>query len=106
MTSLLSEVWTIDAIVALVVIEGLILAGRRLKTGLGPPVTGTLANLCSGAALLMALRATLAGGSFASVLVFLAVSLVAHVVDLGSRWETGLSHRSADVPSAPAADTV
>lgn len=93
------EAWIVDAIIVLVVIEGLILVAYRARTGGGLPVVGTLANLSSGAALLLALRAALSDASFTPVLALLSVALIAHAVDLASRWEAA-SPRHAARPSA------
>jgi hypothetical protein len=78
----------VDAIIALVAVEVLIILLWRALTGGGLPVVGTLANLSSGAALLLALRMALTGASFATVLAVLSAALIAHVVDLASRWES------------------
>jgi hypothetical protein len=87
MIASLPEARIVDAIVVLVVVEGLILVVCRARTGGGLPVAGTLANLSSGAALLLALRRALSGASATSVLTLLALGLIAHVADLASRWE-------------------
>ena len=87
MTSSHPEAWIVDAIVILVLVEGLILVAYRARTGGGLPVAGTLANLSSGAALLLALRMAISDALPISVLAFLSVALIAHAADLKSRWE-------------------
>jgi hypothetical protein len=87
MTAPLAEPWIVDVILAFVVIEGLLLIVWRARIGAGPPVAGTLANLSSGAALLLALRAALSDASSMSVMACLSAALIAHVADLASRWE-------------------
>jgi hypothetical protein len=82
-----AEPWFVDMILAFVAIEGLLLVAWRARTGAGVPVAATLANLSSGAALLLALRAALSGASAMTVLAFLSVALVAHVADLAGRWD-------------------
>ena len=94
------DLWIVDAIIALVVVEGIVLGVWRALTGGGLPVAETLANLSSGAALLLALRMAIAGGLSASVLAFLSVALIAHVADLASRWEAGSARRPKCSPVA------
>jgi hypothetical protein len=95
MTASLPEAWLVDAIVVLVVVEGVILVAYRARTGGGLPVAGTLANLSSGAALLLALRVALSDASATAVLALLSVALIAHVADLASRWEAASPRYSA-----------
>ena len=89
MAAFLPDPWIVDAIIALVAIEGVVLVLWRALTGGGLPIAETLANLSSGAALLLALRMALTGASPAYVLAVLSVALIAHLADLASRWETG-----------------
>ena len=83
------DLWIVDAIIALVAVEEIVLAVWRALTGSGLTVAETLANLSSGAALLVALRMAITGGLSASVLTLLLVALIAHVADLTSRWKRG-----------------
>ena len=62
MAAFLPDAWIVDAIIALVAIEAVVLVLWRALTGGGLPVAETLANLSSGAALLLALRMALTGG--------------------------------------------
>ena len=87
MAAFLPDPWIVDAIIALVAVEGIVLVVWRALTGGGLTVVQTLANLSSGAALLLALRMSITGGLSASVLALLSVALIAHVADLASRWE-------------------
>jgi hypothetical protein len=96
MAAFLPDVRIVDAIIALVAIEAVVLVLWRALTGGGLPVAGALANLSSGAALLLALRMALIGASSTSVLALLSVALVAHIADLASRWEAA----SARLPDA------
>jgi hypothetical protein len=82
----------IDAIVALVAIECLVLVAWRVRTGGGPPIPTTVANLLAGACLLLAAREALTGASAGAIAACLAFSLVAHLADLAGRW--GPSTRS------------
>ena len=76
----------IDAIVALVAIECLVLVAWRVCTGGGPPILTTVANLLAGACLLLAAREALTGASAGAIAACLALSLVAHLADLAGRW--------------------
>jgi hypothetical protein len=87
MAAFLRDAWIVDAIIALVAVEAVILVLWRALTGGGLPVAETLANLSSGATLLLALRMALTGASSACVLASLSAALIAHVADLASRWE-------------------
>jgi hypothetical protein len=98
MVAFLPEVSVVDAIVALVAIEAMFLIFWRTRTGGGVSITGVLANLSSGAALLLSLRMVLAGREFPSVLALLSIALIAHVADLASRWQAA-SVRPAMPPS-------
>ena len=81
----------IDVILALVALEALLLAwlGRRG----GPPLPALLANLASGAALMLALRAALVGSGWIVVAGWLLAGLVAHLADLGLRFRTATAQR-------------
>jgi hypothetical protein len=74
-------------IVALVVVEAGVLTWWRRRTGSGPAPGPNLANLAAGAALLLALGAALRDASWTWVAGFLGAALLAHLVDLGARWE-------------------
>jgi hypothetical protein len=93
MAAFLADAWIVDAIVALVAVEAVVLVLWRARTGGGITVAETLANLSSGAALLLALRVAITGPLSTSVLCLLSVALIAHVADLVSRWEAGSARR-------------
>ena len=98
MAAFLPDARIVDAIIALVAVEGIVLVLWRALTGDGLPVAETLANLSSGAALLLALRIAITGGLSAPVLALLSVALIAHVADLASRWEAASRRRSKGSP--------
>jgi hypothetical protein len=100
MVAFLSDPWIVDGIIALVAVEGVILVLWRALIGDGPTMAETLANLSSGAALLLALRMAITGGLSASVLALLSVALIAHVADLASRWVAGSARRPKGSPVA------
>jgi hypothetical protein len=76
----------VDAIVALMVLELIVLIIVRNSTGRGL-ATGTLiASLGAGAALMLALRAALVGHPWQSVALWLIVAGGAHLLDLKLRW--------------------
>jgi len=88
MTALFLDGRAIDAIVALIAIEGCILVTWRARTGLGPPIAAVIANLLAGASLLLALRAALTGASLEAISACLIIAFAAHVADLAGRWRT------------------
>ena len=84
---ILNKSW-IDAILGLVMLEGLLLVAWRTRNGRGPKPGPLVANLLAGGFILLALRAAISGGSLVWIAVCLAMSLIAHLVDLVSRWES------------------
>jgi hypothetical protein len=85
MSNLLSGT-VIDAILALIVVEGIALVTWRRLTQSGPDVAGLIANLAAGAFLFLALRTVLAGAAQAMTGLCLIAALVADLADLGLRW--------------------
>lgn len=76
----------IDVIVLAMMVEGIVLAAVQARTGRGLGTRPLLTTLASGAALMLAVRAALVGAGWAVVSVCLLAGLVAHLVDLASRW--------------------
>jgi hypothetical protein len=76
----------IDLILIVVAIEAvvLVLLWRYARRGIAPG--DLLPNLCAGAFLLLALRATLAGGGWTIASGCLAAAGLAHVIDVSRRW--------------------
>jgi hypothetical protein len=77
----------IDAILALMVLEGIVFWSIRTRYGRGLPLRALATLLASGAALMLALRAALTGARWEIVSAFLVVGLIAHLVDVATRWE-------------------
>jgi len=78
----------IDFILLLVLAEVMILIIIRKKTGRGLKPLDLTLSLLAGVALLFALRAALRGLAWPIVALFLFLSLLAHLTDLGRRWWT------------------
>ena len=77
----------VDVGLALIALEAAGLLVLRAVTGRGPSPIALVANLLAGGFILVALRSTLAGAELLWIGAALAASLVAHVVDLASRWD-------------------
>lgn len=86
MSELFASGRIVDAILALVFVEGVLLALLHRRRGVGIAPTELLGFLASGAALLLALRSALVGAPWTWTAAWLAAALVAHVVDLARRW--------------------
>lgn len=76
----------IDAILALVALEAVLISYLRLRKRTGPELFGYFANLLAGACLLLALRGALMGASGRVIASTLAVAFVMHLADLAARW--------------------
>jgi hypothetical protein len=76
----------VDCILAFMLIELSLLTIIRRKRSKGPSLFELIVGLAAGMALLLALRAALAGARWQSVAVWLAVALGAHLWDLRLRW--------------------
>jgi hypothetical protein len=76
----------VDAIIALMLLELIVLIIVRKNTGHGLPTAVLLTSLAAGAALLLALRESLVGHPWQRVAPWLIVALGAHVLDLKLRW--------------------
>ncbi len=76
----------VDVIVALVALEALLLVGVRLRFGRGPRPAALLANLASGAALMLAVRAALTGADWPIVAAWLLAALFAHLTEMMIRF--------------------
>lgn len=76
-----------DAIIGLTVLEGVALTAYRRRAGGGVPARALFFNLLAGAFLVLALRCALTGAPMAWLAACLLLALLAHVADLGQRWE-------------------
>jgi hypothetical protein len=78
----------IDFILLMVAAEACVLLLLRRVRGRGPVVYDWLPNLASGACLLLALRASIAQAAWYWLELLLALSLLAHLADLGRRFRS------------------
>lgn len=78
----------IDIIVAIMVVEAIALLAYRRTTGRGPSAAETLANLASGAMIMLAVRAALTGSDWTTTAAFLLAAFAAHLADLALRFRT------------------
>ena len=76
----------VDLILVVVVIEAAVLLLYWARAGRGIAPFDLLPNLCAGAFLLLALRATLAGAGWRMASFFLAAAGLAHLTDVYRRW--------------------
>lgn len=76
----------VDFILVVVALEAavLLLYWARSRRGVAP--LDLLPNLCAGALLLLALRATLAGGGWMIASLYLSAAGLAHMIDVYRRW--------------------
>lgn len=86
MSDLVASGRLVDLVLGLMVLEGVLLAAYRRRTGRGIAPADLLVNLLAGGALLLALRAALTGAGWTSIALWLAIALLAHVADLARRW--------------------
>lgn len=76
----------VDFILAAVALEAVALLALRRRSGRGPGPAALLPNLLAGAALLLALRLSMAGAAWPWLALCLSVALLAHLADVASRW--------------------
>jgi hypothetical protein len=86
MTALVESGQIADLILIVVALEGLGLLVLWILRARGVPPGGLVANLMAGAALLLALRASLSGAGALWIAGWLALAGLAHLVDLRLRW--------------------
>ncbi|MBK8211228.1 MAG: hypothetical protein IPK78_15985 [Rhodospirillales bacterium] len=78
----------VGVILAILLVEVVLLLLYRRFRGCGPTYGALFANALSGACLLLALRAALAGAAPPSIAAWLVGALVAHIADLRFRWRS------------------
>ncbi|PXW55031.1 hypothetical protein [Methylobacterium sp. B4] len=105
MAELFASGQIVDAILVLVGLEALLLLALRARRGGGPAPASLLANLASGAALMLSLRAALTGAAWPVVAGWLTVSLFAHLAEMTLRFRRAAEHPRAAV-IVPAGTTV
>ena len=76
----------IDAILALMLIEAVVLATHYRRHGRGLPWPELVVNLGAGAALMLALRSALTTAAWGWTALFMGLALIAHLADLRTRW--------------------
>jgi hypothetical protein len=76
----------VEAIIALMILEALLVLAYRRTRGRGPASLAFVSNHCSGICLLLALRASLGGAAWPWIALALLGSLLGHLVDLSLRW--------------------
>ncbi len=86
MAALFASGRVIDLILVLVVLEALALIGWRRLRGHGLAIGDVVLMLLPGAVLMLAIRAALTDAGWPIVGGWLAVALVAHLLDLRRRW--------------------
>jgi hypothetical protein len=76
----------VDAIIAAVVVQGVLLSLYAMRTGRAVPPASLVATLAAGGFLLVALRTVLAEAWWGWTGLALLGSLAAHLLDLKLRW--------------------
>lgn len=78
----------IDVILAVMAVETLGLIIYRVRSGSGPTIAQTVANMASGAMIMLAVRSALTDAGWEQTALFLLASSAAHFVDLALRMKT------------------
>ncbi len=84
----------VELIVLLMLLEAALLLLWRRRTGGGVPAVGSIAMIAAGVGLMLALRAALIDADPRSIAGWLSLALVAHVVDVVTRWQRPSRGRS------------
>jgi hypothetical protein len=85
----MSYIFLIDLVLAATVVEVLFLLALWHFFARGIAPRNYLANVCSGAALMLALRAATQDAHWLVVAAFLCLAGVVHLIDVLLRWESG-----------------
>lgn len=86
MSGFFADGTVVDFILVVMLLECIVLAIYRKRTGRGVAFVDMVAMLLAGAFLLLALRAALTGAPWSLIAAWLLAALVAHLVDLARRW--------------------
>jgi len=78
----------VDLILMLVMAEAIGLVVLWTVARRGVPPRALIANLVSGAALMLAVRSALLDAPWTQVAAFLTLSFIAHLADLAGRWRS------------------
>lgn len=78
----------IDVILIVMAVEALLLIIYRVKKKSGPTVMETLANMASGAMIMLAVKSALTGNGWQTTATFLMAAFAAHLVDLTLRLKS------------------
>ena len=76
----------VDAVIALMLLEALLLAWLHRRHRRGPAPSVLLPNFAAGLFLLLALRGALVEAEWTWIAASLGAALVAHLADLARRW--------------------
>ena len=87
MAELFASGRVVDAILALMVVEAMLLIIVRKKTRRGIGSLDLFLSLAAGVALLLALRAALVGANWIQVAAWLLIAFPLHLWDLQRRWQ-------------------
>lgn len=77
----------VDLVLMLVLLEALLLTAMHYVGSRGPALRNVLPNLVSGGALLVTVRLAIADAGWVWLGSMLLLALLAHLVDLGLRWD-------------------
>lgn len=81
-----STLQLIDIAIGITLLELLLLLAYHRHTGRGLPARAFVLNVCAGLALMLALRASLAGAAWVWVAAALFLAGLAHAADMRRRW--------------------
>ncbi len=77
----------VDLMIVLLVLEIILITTLRKTKGVGIAPLPLVVNICAGASIMLALRASLTEAGWQHIAVFLLCALVFHIWDLVLRWQ-------------------
>lgn len=86
MAAFLSSPHIADLMIGFLIVELLVLAAYRRRTGKGPAIGSFIYTWASGLCLALALRLALDDGPWAAIVFFLTGALLVHIADLRRHW--------------------